>query len=148
VFGGLGARAKWETVRSLGSGTIWVGDGGAAEAALARAAAAVSVSIARIDALPQDMADIVLLRGNLDSLLAARRAAERRLDRLRADYRVVYLANLAAVGGGFAAGFGSLQAGLVSNLGSAAVFLSRWRSLMGLAARAERIARARSGLLG
>jgi hypothetical protein len=72
-----------------------------------------------------------------------RRSAERRLNRLKADYRVVYMANLAALAGGFVAGFGSLQAGLTSNLGSAAVFLSHWRSLNSLAARAEREAQAR-----
>jgi hypothetical protein len=108
-----------------------------------RSAAAVSVSVAGTGALPRDLADIVLLRGNLNSLVNVRRAAQDRLRRLRTDYRVVYFANLAAVAGGFTAGFGSLQAGLASNLGTAAVFLSRWRSLSALATRTEQIAHAR-----
>jgi cation transport ATPase len=138
VFGGLDILAKVEALRSISSHAIWIGDGGDLKFAPVRAAAAVSVSAAGIGALPKDMADIVLLRGDLASLIVARRSAEHRLARLKGDYRVVYLANLAALAGGVAAGFGSLRAGLTSNLGSAAVFLSHWRSLNRLAARAER----------
>jgi cation transport ATPase len=138
VFGGLDILAKVKALRSISSHAIWIGDGGDLKFAPVRAAAAVSVSAAGIGALPKDMADIVLLRGDLASLIVARRSAEHRLARLKGDYRVVYLANLAALAGGVAAGFGSLRAGLTSNLGSAAVFLSHWRSLNRLAARAER----------
>jgi cation transport ATPase len=143
VFGGLDVFAKVEALRSISSHAIWVGDGGDTKSAPIRAAAAVSVSAAGVGALPKDMADIVLLRGDLASLIVARRSAELRLARLKDDYRVVYLANLAALAGGVAAGFGSLRAGLTSNLGSAAVFLSHWRSLNRVAARAEREAEAR-----
>jgi cation transport ATPase len=143
VFGGLDPLAKTEALQSISSHAIWIGDGGDLKSAPVRAAAAVSVSAAGIGALPEDLADIVLLRGDLASLLVAWRSAERRRNRLKDDYRVVYLANLAALAGGVAAGFGSLRAGLTSNLGSAAVFLSHWRSLNSLAARAEREAQAR-----
>ncbi len=60
--------------------------------------------------------------------------------RLNADYRTVYAANLLAVAGGFAVGLGSLGAGLTSNLGSALVFLRRWRGLAGLQAASTRTA--------
>jgi cation transport ATPase len=138
VFGGLDLSAKVDAMRSISSNAIWIGNGGDLKSASARDAAAVSVSMAGVDALPRDMSDIVLLRGDLASLVVTRRLAEHRLARLKDDYRVVYLANLAALAGGVAAGFGSLRAGLTSNLGSAAVFLSHWRSLNRLAARAER----------
>jgi cation transport ATPase len=143
VFGGLAPLAKTDALRSLGSGTIWIGDGTDSSSLTTRSAATVSVSVAGIGALPQDLADIVLLRGDLNSLINVRHAAQGRLNRLRTDYRVVYFANVAAVAGGFTAGFGSLQAGLASNLGTAAVFLSRWQALRGLATRTEQIARAR-----
>ena len=92
-----------------------------------------------------DKADVVLLRDDLRAILTLRDAAEAHFWRLKSDYRTVYLANLAALAGGFAGGFGSLQAGLTSNLGSAAVFLGRWRELVTLSVRAERIAEARQG---
>jgi cation transport ATPase len=142
VFGGLDLAAKVQALRSISSHAIWIGDGGDLKSGPIRAAAAVTVSAAGIDALPRDVADIVLLRGDLASLAVARRSAEHRLDRLKDDYRVVYFANLAALAGGVVAGFGSLRAGLTSNLGSAAVFLSHWHSLNRLAARAEREAEA------
>jgi cation transport ATPase len=142
VFGGLDLAAKVRALRSISSHAIWIGDGGDLKSASVRAAATVTVSAAGIEALPRDVADIVLLRGDLASLVVARRLAEHRLDRLKDDYRVVYFANLAALAGGVFAGFGSLRAGLTSNLGSAAVFLSHWRSLNRLAARAEREAEA------
>jgi cation transport ATPase len=145
VFGGLDSLAKVEALRSISSNAIWIGDGGDVKTTPVRAAAAVSVSAAGAGALPRDMADIVLLRGDLASLVVARRSAEHRFARLKADYRVVYLANLAALAGGVVAGFGSLRAGLTSNLGTAAVFLSHWRSLNRLAARAEREAEGSHG---
>jgi cation transport ATPase len=143
VFGDLDPFAKAEALRSVSSNAIWIGDGADPKLAPVRSVAAVTVSAAGVGALPKDMADIVLLRGDLASLVVARRSAEHRLGRLQDDYRVVYLANLAALAGGVVAGFGSLGAGLTSNLGSAAVFLSHWRSLNRLAARAGREAEAR-----
>jgi cation transport ATPase len=146
VFGELDPFAKAEALRSISSNAIWIGDGADPKSASVRSVAAVSVSAAGVVALPKDTADIVLLRGDLASLVVARRSAEHRFARLQDDYRVVYLANLAALAGGVVAGFGSLGAGLTSNLGSAAVFLSHWRSLNGLAARARREAETRQRL--
>jgi cation transport ATPase len=145
VFGGLDPQGKLQTVRSLSVNAAWIGDGADADTASVRAASAISISLAGLDSLPHDDADIVLLRDDLRALLALRIAGEMHFDRLRSDYRTLYLANLLAVAGGFAAGFGSLQAGLTSNLGSAAVFLARWRRLASLSARAGRIAAARRG---
>ncbi len=143
VFGGLKADAKTEVMRSMSARAAWVGDGSDPATAVTRAAAAVSISTAGIDRLSEDFADILLLNGNLQGLSPARLAAEHRLGELRADYRTVYLANLAAVAGGFVAGFNSLHAGLTSNLGTAAVFVSRWRALKILIAHQERIFAAR-----
>ncbi len=139
VFGDLSADAKTEVMRSMSARAAWVGDGSDAATATTRAAAAVSISTAGIDRLAQDFADILLLNGNLLALSPARLAAMHRSGELRADYRTVYLANLAAVAGGFLAGFNSLHAGLTSNLGTAAVFVTRWRALKNLIARQERI---------
>jgi cation transport ATPase len=138
VFGGLSVNAKTEVMRSLSTRAVWIGDGTDPSIAPTRAAAAVSVSTAGIDRLAQDSADILLLKGELRALSAARFAAERRLGQLKTDYRTVYLANLAAVAGGFVAGFTSLHAGLTSNFGTAAVFVSRWRALNTLALHNEK----------
>jgi cation transport ATPase len=143
VFGGLDPQAKVETLRSLGMRATWIGDGADPDSAPVRAASAVSISLSGLDGLPVDGADVVLLRDDLRAVLALREAAEAHFWRLKSDYRTVYLANLAALAGGFTAGFGSLQVGLTSNLGSAAVFLGRWRELVRLAVRAERVAEAR-----
>jgi cation transport ATPase len=148
VFGGLDADAKREALRSLGMRAAWIGKGADPASAPLRAASAVSLSLGGLDSLAEDDADIVLLRDDLGALLTLRAAAEAHAGRLRSDYRTVYLANLAAIAGGFAAGFGSLQAGLTSNLGSALVFLGRWRQLSALSARAERIAQARRSAAG
>lgn len=143
VFGGLDRHAKVQTARSLGERIAWIGNGADPDAASVRAASIVSISLAGIENLPRDDADIVLLRKDLSALIAARRAAGAHSGRLKADHRTVRLANFLAVAGGFAAGFGNLQAGLTSNLGTAAVFLARWRMLNGLSARASRFAKAR-----
>jgi cation transport ATPase len=64
VFGGLDPSAKVEALRSISSHAIWIGDGGDLKSAPVRATAAVTVSAAGIGALPKDVADIVLLRGD------------------------------------------------------------------------------------
>ena len=138
VYGGLSAQDKAATFRGLDVPAVWIGDGTDLEAGPARAASAVSISLGGLDSLPRDLADIMLLRDDVEVMLAPRRAAAAHLSRLEADYRTVYVANLLAVAGGFAAGFGGLEAGLTSNVGSAAVFLGRWRSLAALAASAKR----------
>ncbi len=133
VFGGLTADAKTDVMRSLSARAVWIGNGADPATSSIKAAAAVSVSIAGFERLAHDMADILLLKGDLRALSPARLAAMKRAGQLKADYRTVYFANLAAVAGGFLAGFGGLQAGLTSNLGTAAVFLTRWRALNKLA---------------
>jgi cation transport ATPase len=143
VYGGLSTWEKAETLRSLDVPVAWIGDGADASAGLTRSASAVSISLSGLDSLARDEADIVLLRDNVDAMLAPRNATLSHRHRLEADYRTVYAANLLAVAGGFAAGFGSLQAGLTSNLGSAAVFLGRWRALAALSADARRKAERR-----
>lgn len=145
VFGGLSPQDKARTFQSLGLRAAWIGDGTALDAAGARAASAVSISLAGLDTLPDDDADIVLLRDGLRTITALRPVVDAHQARLQADYRTVYLANVLAVTGGFLAGFGSLGAGLTSNLGSATVFLRRWRELNGLSAAARRVAGARHG---
>ena len=135
VFAGLSAQEKARALQSFAVPTAWIGDGADAGAAPVRSASAVSISLAGLASLPADQADIVVLRDDLDVLLNVRRSAAAHVSRVQGDYRVVYIANLLAVAGGFSAGFGSLQAGLVSNLGSAAVFLARWRALTNLAGR-------------
>ncbi len=138
VYGDLSPEQKVATFQSLGVPAAWIGDGADSAASLARTASAVSISLSGLASLPRDEADIVLLRHDVDAMLAPRRAAAAHRVRLEADYRTVYLANLLAVMGGFAAGFGGLESGLTSNLGSAAVFLGRWRALAALASSAER----------
>jgi len=143
VLGGLTPQDKREILRSLGLRTAWIGNGADPASTPVRAASAVSISLAGLDSLPHDNADIVLLRDDLRAVLALRTAAQAHIGRLRADYRTVYFTNLLAVVGGFTAGFGGLQAGLTSNLGSAAVFFGRWRKLVALSSRAERLTEAR-----
>jgi cation transport ATPase len=129
VFGNLSPIDKAEAVKSLGSRSIWIGDGTDPSSAMARLASDVSVSVSKLDRFHDERADIALLSGDLKSLVVPLEAADHHLKRLRADYRTVYFANATALVGGFVAGFGSLRAGLVSNLGTAAVFLARWRAL-------------------
>lgn len=147
VFGGLDAKGKRESLRSLGLRAAWIGAGADPDAAPARAASVVSISLGGLHSLPADDADIVVLREDPRALLALRAAVEAHQGRLKSDYRTVYAANLLAVAGGFAAGFGSLQAGLTSNVGAALVFLGRLRGLAQLSSRAERVASTRSGEL-
>ena len=67
-----------------------------------------------------------------------RQLAQAHLSRLRADYRKVYVANLLGAAGAFVAGFGSLQAGLASNIGAGLVLASRWSDLRCLARASRR----------
>ena len=57
--------------------------------------------------------------------------------RIQADYRTVYTANLLSVAGGLFAGFGSLEAGLTSNAGTAYVYLRHRRHLRDLISQVE-----------
>ena len=145
VFGGLGPEEKAQTLRSLGLRAIWVGDGADRHGAAARAASAVTISLGGLDSLARDEADIVLLRDELGVLVALRSAVDAHVARLSADYRTVYVANFAALAGGFAGGFGSLGAGLTSNIGSGLVLFRRWRELAGVSAAFTRLAEERLG---
>lgn len=137
AFGGLDAQGKVSVLRSLGRRTIWVGDGGATEAAEVMAASDVSVSVAGFERTPTDGADIVLLRGELAGLTALGDLAASHRARIRGDYRAIYAANLLGVAGAFLANFGSLQSGLLSNLGSGVVFARHVRRLNRLIASIE-----------
>lgn len=128
---GLGAREKAAFIRSLSGDAIWIGDGAASGAHAARQASSVSVSVAGLAAAPDDGADVLLL-GGLHALLDLPQFGTLHGGRLARDYRTLYAANLSAVAGAFVAGFGSLQAGLVSNLGTGVIFSRHARRLEAL----------------
>ncbi|MFC7054261.1 ATPase [Hansschlegelia quercus] len=147
VASGLTARKKAAFIRSLPRAVVWIGDGSHEDSREAMTASAVSVSLAGLSSAPGDNADIQLLKGRLSGLLdlADLGAAHRR--RLKADYKTVYAANLLAVAGTFLAGFGSLRAGLFSNLGTAVVYAQHIRQLDALVQEREgRDARLRSSI--
>ncbi|GLK76726.1 hypothetical protein GCM10008171_19800 [Methylopila jiangsuensis] len=137
AFGGLDARGKVAILRSLGRRAVWVGDGAAPDAAEVMAASDVSVSVAGFGNAPDDLADVALLRGELAGLTTLGELAQAHRARLRGDYRTVYAANLLGVAGAFLANFGSLQAGLLSNLGSGVVFARHVKRLNSLIAAIE-----------
>lgn len=137
AFGGLDARGKVSVLRGLGRRTIWVGDGASVGAAEVMAASDVSVSVAGLKGTPTDAADVILLRGNLDGLSALCEIAAGRRARIKGDYRAIYAANLLGVAGAFMANFGSLQSGLLSNLGSGVVYARHVRRLNALISTIE-----------
>jgi cation transport ATPase len=138
AIGGLNEAAKANAIRELSRRAIWIGDGSAEQAQASIAASAVSISVGGVANLLDDSADVILLQSDLDGLLTLRQLAQAHLSRLRADYRKVYVANLVGAAGAFVAGFGSLQAGLASNIGAALVLASRWSDLRCLARASER----------
>ncbi|MFD1331461.1 hypothetical protein ACFQ4O_05555, partial [Methylopila musalis] len=62
----------------------------------------------------------------------------RRRGRLAADTRALYAVNLLGVAGAFTAGFTSLQAGLLSNVGSAVIYARHASGLARLTNERER----------
>lgn len=147
VAAGLNGRKKADFIRALPGRAVWVGDGAAEESRDAMLASAVSVSIAGLSAAPDDGADIQLLEGRLSRLVDLAALAARHRERLNADYRTVYAANLVGAAGAFLAGFGSLRAGLFSNLGTAVVYVGALRQLDALARqRQKHDARLRSSI--
>jgi manganese/zinc-transporting P-type ATPase C len=135
--GGLGQAAKTRLIRDIGRNTVWVGDGADPASRAAIEASTVSVSVAPFWRSPQDFADILLPQKGvaaLPALIEIGRAHERRLAR---DYRTVYAVNLLGLGGAFFARFSSLQAGLLSNLGTGLVYARHARALDRLASAAE-----------
>lgn len=133
AIGGLDAEAKARAIRDISRRAVWIGDGAAAAARPSISASAVSISIGGAPTLLDDTADIILLQQDLADLLTIRQLAQAHLARLRADYRTVYAANLLGAAGGFVLGFGSLQAGLASNVGTGLVLSARWNDLKCLA---------------
>jgi manganese/zinc-transporting P-type ATPase C len=137
AIGDLDAAGKAGAVKGLGRRTMWIGDGAAPGAAAAIEAAGVSISIAGAATAPLDAADIVLLQPGLRSLVPLRQIGRRHRADIATDYRVVYAANLLGVAGGLLAGFGSLEAGLTSNLGTAIVYARHWKQLHDLIVQVE-----------
>ncbi len=137
AFGDLDADDKATLIRGFGRRTIWIGDGSAPGSSPAMAASDVSVSTAGLARAPSDKADALLLGGDLSAVAALGELARAHRARLNSDYRAVYAANLVGVAGAFLANFGSLQAGLLSNLGSGVVYASHVRRLNALIAKIE-----------
>jgi manganese/zinc-transporting P-type ATPase C len=137
VFGGLDKEGKARALNRLGCRTMWIGNGASPEAIPSIEASAVSISIAGASTAPSDAADIVFLQPGLQNLLPLRRIAHSHHARIGADYRVVYAANLAGVAGGFFAGFGSLEAGLISNFGTGYVYARRLKQIYDLVSQTE-----------
>lgn len=137
VGSGLDARGKAAFIAGLRHPVVWVGNGAAPETRDARAASSASVSVAGLAAVPDDEADILVL-GGLAGLHAVPDVAAVHARRLARDYRTVYAANLMGVAGAFTAGFGGLEAGLLSNLGTGLILSRHARRLSVLARAAER----------
>jgi hypothetical protein len=121
----------------LGHRAMWIGNGASPEALPCIEVSAVSISVAGASTAPLDKADIVLLQPGLQNLVPLRRIGRGHRARIEADYRVVYAANLLGAAGGFLAGFGSLEAGLTSNAGTAYIYARHWRQLHDLISRVE-----------
>jgi manganese/zinc-transporting P-type ATPase C len=122
VFGDLDPEGKTRALKMLGRRTMWIGDGAAPEAIPCIAASPVSISVAGIATARSDKADIVLLQPGLRNLVSLRRIGRGHRMRIEADYRAVYAANLLGAAGGLLAGFGSLEAGLISNIGTGYIY--------------------------
>jgi cation-transporting P-type ATPase C len=137
VFSKLDPEGKSRAVKDLGRRTMWIGDGAAPESIPGIHASTVSISIAGISTASRDAADIVLLQPGLRNLVPLRRIGRAHRARLEGDYRGVYAANLFGAAGGLLAGFGSLEAGLSSNVGSGYVYFRNWKKLRDLTSRAE-----------
>jgi cation transport ATPase len=133
---GLRPAAKADLIRGLGRQTIWIGDGSSPELREPIAASTVSISVGALSDSRQDAADILLPQGldALPELIELGRAHERRL---ADDYRAVYTLNLLGVAGALFARFNSLQAGLLSNVGTGLIYVRHARQLERLAIRAE-----------
>lgn len=126
ALGRLDARQRAGAIRDLGGPSLWIGDGTLPDSAAAIAASDVSLSTAH--PAEEEQADGILLAG-LGAAAEARALAGSYRAAVRADYRIVYAANVAAVVGAIGANFGVLPAGLVSNTGTALVYARRARAL-------------------
>jgi cation transport ATPase len=137
VFGGLDSTAKAGLLRSLADRSVWIGNGALAEATPVVAASGVSVSTAGLSVVADDAADILLLRGDASGLLDLQALSKEHRAELKTDYGIVYLANLLGVAGAYLARFGSLQSGLISNLGTGIIYARHASRLSALVSEAE-----------
>ncbi|ACK51761.1 E1-E2 ATPase-associated domain protein [Methylocella silvestris BL2] len=137
VYGDLDGAGKARIINRLGRRTMWIGDGASPLAGPCIEASTVSISTAGFASAAADAADIVLLAPGLQNLAPLRRIGRSHRARLEADYRALYIANLAGAAGGLLTGFGSLEAGLTSNAGTAYIYARNWKRLHDLIARVE-----------
>ena len=137
VSGDLDPYEKARMLRRFGRRTLWVGDGASPDAKPAIEACGVSLSVSGLASAPDDRADILGLQPGLVCLAPLRRIGQARMSRLRTDSRMLYAANVAGAAGGFVAGFGGFEAGIVSNLGAAAIYAAHWKRLSDLTRRIE-----------
>lgn len=134
---GLSAHAKVELLRGAGTTTLWIGDGSSEDNREAIAASTVSVSLAPLSRAQQDAADILLPVTGAAGLPEVIELGHAQVRRLAQDYSVVYSVNLLGVAGAWLARFGSLQSGLLSNLGTGLVYARHARDLDRLVAAGE-----------
>jgi cation transport ATPase len=137
AYGGLSREAKAGFIRDIGRKTMWIGDGSNPASKEAITVSTVSVSVAPLCHPQQDTADILLPEHGLDGLLDALKVGRAHKQRLADDYRTVYAANLLGVAGAFFARFSSLQAGLLSNVGTGLIYSRHARRLNRLASTVE-----------
>jgi cation transport ATPase len=138
VFGDLDPEGKARTLRNLGGRTMWIGDGTVPEAIPCIKASIVSISVAGVSTVSLDAADIVLLQPGLQNLVTLRRIGRSHRASILADYRAVYAANLLGAAGGLFTGFGSLESGLASNVGTGYVYARHWKQLRDLISLVEK----------
>jgi manganese/zinc-transporting P-type ATPase C len=135
--GGLSAAAKADLIRGWGRAALWLGDGSDPNASKPIAASAVSVSLAPLSHAREDAADILLPHTGLSGLAEAIELGRAHAQRLKKDYRAVYLANLLGATGAFVPGLTPLQVGLLSNVGTGFIYARHARRLDELVSAAE-----------
>jgi manganese/zinc-transporting P-type ATPase C len=141
--------AEVDGVRGPRGATVWVGDGSDPRARDSIGASAVSVSVAPLSRSSQDAADILLPHKGISGLAELIAVGRAHSARVANDYKAVYSANLFAVGGALLASFSALQVGLLSNVGTATIYVRHARALDRLASAAERKrARLKKSVLG
>lgn len=137
THGGLDRARQLDLVRGLGGKTVWVGDGSDPSLREVLAASTVSISVAPVERLRDDAADVLLPGRALSALPDLIEVARQHQRRIVQDYRAVYAVNLVGTLGAFLARFSSLQAGLLSNLAAGLIYTRHARALSRLASRTE-----------
>jgi cation-transporting P-type ATPase C len=138
AYGGVNQAAKADLIRGLGHKTLWIGDGSDPQARESIVASTVSVSVAALTHVHQDAADIQLPQRALLGLPLLMDIARAHATRLAQDWRTVYSTNLLGVAGAFGARFGSLQAGLLSHVGTGLIYIRRARQLDRMASAVDK----------